>query len=206
MAGMEHVSVIINDRELGGIEVTLRQLVANTQRHDLKPLEKARAIDQLMRESRWSAGQVAVKLGMSPATVSRLLALLALPESVREQVESGALAASTAYQIARAGDADSQNQLAIEASDGQLTRDGVVQRIKAGRKKKSTRVRKSQARSRNRMVLPLCGKHSITIHGKDLSLPNLMDGLQQVVKQLQVFASQNMDVADAIKALNASKP
>ena len=66
-----------------------RALVSNCQRADLTPLETATAIKELMEETGCSAGEAASSLGFSAATVSRLLALVRLPETIQAQVRSG---------------------------------------------------------------------------------------------------------------------
>lgn len=69
--GLQSVPVIIEDRELNGVELAQTQLIANCQREDLKPVEKARAIAQLMKASGWPATQVAAKLGLSAGITIR---------------------------------------------------------------------------------------------------------------------------------------
>src|SRR5208282_712517 len=88
-AGMPTIGVVIDEKELCAGEVLHRQLIANIQREDLSPMEKARAIDELLKETGWTATVVASKIGLSNATVSRLLSLLNLPDNIQQQVSAG---------------------------------------------------------------------------------------------------------------------
>jgi ParB family chromosome partitioning protein len=112
LAGLAELDVIVEEQELTPAETTERSLVANCQREDLKPLEKARGIDSLMTETGWNASEVAQRLGMSNATVSRLLTLLTLSEEIQEQVASGKIAPSAAAELAKVKDADRRSDLA----------------------------------------------------------------------------------------------
>ncbi len=67
LLGLPSVPVIFEERELASAEVIQRQLVANCQREDLRPLEKARAIAHLIKTTGWTQGQIATKLGMRDA-------------------------------------------------------------------------------------------------------------------------------------------
>ncbi len=131
--GLASVPVIFDDRELSPAEVIQRQLVANCQREDLRPLEKARSIAQLMKATGLSQTQVAGKLGMRDAAVTRSLAILALPAPIKEQVNSGDIPASAAYELARIKDPQQQADMAARLAAGTLTRDGLTGALKAVR-------------------------------------------------------------------------
>lgn len=206
MAGLSVVPVIIKEESMSDAEVTHCQLVLDAQRVGLTPMERARAIDRLMTESGWSAAQVAVKLGLSAGNISKLLALLVLPESVQQQVASGQLAMSTAYELAKVPDDQDREQLIDEAATGGLTRNALLKKRKSLGAKRSPERAKRAPRRRERVVLPLGEDHSITVHGNGLTLGNLLDGLQQVLGKLKVFASKSMEIGDALKALKGDKP
>ncbi|MBI1380785.1 MAG: ParB/RepB/Spo0J family partition protein [Planctomycetaceae bacterium] len=129
MAGLEAVDVVVVELEEGE-DALEKALVANLQRDDLSPIEKARAIARLMERAELPAARVAERLGLSAGNVSRLLALLELPESVQGQVDRKEIGASTAYQITQAGDAEAQLRLAAEAADKKLSREAVAARVK----------------------------------------------------------------------------
>lgn len=192
-AGKTEVPVIIDDRELDGVEVTLRQLVVNSQREDLTPMERAKAYARLIEESGWSAAEVARRTGVSEATVSRLTALLTLTPDVIRQVESGEIPASTAYQIAIAGDATSRSQLADEVANSGLTRDRVIERTRARKPRPSARPR------RVRVVVPVGDGCSITAR-PGVTLQAFVSRLRDLLSRFSGLEPQ-IELVDAVKAL-----
>ncbi len=104
LAEFPTLAVIIEGKDLSGGEVVHRQLIANCHRDNLKPVEKARAIERLMKETGWSATQTAAKLAMTDPTVSRLLSLLKLSDEILRQVDAGNIPESAAAELARIDD------------------------------------------------------------------------------------------------------
>ena len=205
--GLPTVPVIIDDHELAESEVVYRQLITNCQRADLTPMETARGVDRLMELSGWSAAQVAVKLGMSPGKVSKLLALLELPEVVQLQVEQGALPLTTAYALTQAPNAESQRMLAVEASSGGLTRDEVAKRAKAskaGRRESTPRERKRAARTT--VKIPFGGGRTVSVAGPELTLGSMIDWLADILERLRVAHGDGVELQDAVKRVSAVAP
>jgi ParB family chromosome partitioning protein len=196
------ISAIVHEGELSDADVIQRQLIANVQRADLRPVEKARAIDRLMREAGWSATQVAAKLGLSAATVSKLLALLVLPADAQQRVDAGELAASTAYEVAKICDAGERAALLQESSTGRLTRDRVV----AGRGARGgTRRRQSlpaRARSRSRRVTLAVGEiGALSVAADQVELGSVVTWIEGVLRRLRACAADGIGVREAAKAL-----
>lgn len=93
-AGIHEVPVLIRDLSDGeALEVAL---IENIQRSDLNPLEEARAYGLLIEQFSYTQQQLADSVGKSRSHVSNTLRLLTLPDSVRSQIESGALTAGHA--------------------------------------------------------------------------------------------------------------
>ncbi len=197
-AGLTVVPMILDDHELCRAQVIQRQMVCNCQRSDLTAIEKARAIDALMKETQWHAREVARKLGLSEPTVSRLLALLVLPDEVQRRVEGGEIPASTAYQIAIAGDGDTQNKLASEVAGNKLTREAVTARRRAKRPRQRA---KRNRGTKPQVVVPLGGGRSITVAGPDLSLKALIEWLEESLNRLRALGTADLELADAVARL-----
>ncbi len=85
------------------------QLIENALREDLSPLDQARAFKKLADRNGWSVRQVAEALHLHASTVSRSLALLKLPESVRNQVESGQISPRQARELGKPGNVEKQS-------------------------------------------------------------------------------------------------
>ena len=118
VAGLETIECCFIDGELTEAETLEQQLIENLQREDLSPIEQARGFSALMELHGWNGKQVAESLHIPPSTVSRALALLDLPDDIQHQVDSGELAARSAYEISKLGDKPRQRDLAAKAAHG----------------------------------------------------------------------------------------
>jgi ParB/RepB/Spo0J family partition protein len=202
--GWSTIPAIIEERELADAEVIQRQLIANVQRASLRPVEKAKAIDGLMRGTNWTAAQTAARLGISPASVSKLLALLVLPAEAQQSVDSGDLGASTAYEIASTRDGALREQLLEDVKRGKLTRDRVTHRTRRARRgppRQRARVRRNGV---ERVVLELGERNSITVTGSDLTVSAAVARLEQLVGRLRQVGDAGMALRDA--ATQIGKP
>lgn len=66
-------------------------LIENLQRDDLNPIEQAKGYQQLLTEFHLRQEDVAKKLGKDRSTVTNILRLLKLPESIQNHVSRGTL-------------------------------------------------------------------------------------------------------------------
>jgi ParB family chromosome partitioning protein len=101
-AGLHEVPVVI--RPFGDSEVLEIALVENLQREDLTPLEEAEAYSRLMHEFGRNQAEVAETIGKSRSHVANTLRLLALPSTVKQQLEEKALTAGHARALLAAPD------------------------------------------------------------------------------------------------------
>jgi ParB family chromosome partitioning protein len=101
-AGLHEVPVVI--RPFGDAEVLEIALVENLQREDLTPLEEAEAYSRLMHEFGRNQAEVAETIGKSRSHVANTLRLLALPSTVKQQLEEKALTAGHARALLAAPD------------------------------------------------------------------------------------------------------
>ncbi len=106
-AGIHEIPVLI--RELSDGEALEVALIENIQRSDLNPLEEARGYNLLLEQFHYTQQQLAESVGKSRSHISNTLRLLNLPESVRQQIESGKLTAGHARTLVAA---DSPGELA----------------------------------------------------------------------------------------------
>jgi ParB family chromosome partitioning protein len=131
MAGLSSVPCIEFKGELdaaGRLEI---QMIENALRVDLLPMEQARAYRALLDQRGWSYRELAARLHVGLASVSRTLALLDLPDDVQHQVDAGTLAPRTAYELSRAEDADTIRELAAEVTTAGLSRDETVKAVRS---------------------------------------------------------------------------
>jgi len=87
MAGLTQVPAII--REIPDEAAVAIALIENIQRESLNPIEESLALQRLLEEFSMTHQQVADAVGKSRATVSNLLRLLALSETVKGLLEQG---------------------------------------------------------------------------------------------------------------------
>jgi ParB family transcriptional regulator, chromosome partitioning protein len=137
-AGLRDLQCVIHDAPLGPEEKLELQLVENCAREDLKPIEQARAYRRLIDARGWSITRLARELSVSQPAVSKALALLELPATVQDQVERGALAPNTAYEVSQLADPEAQAALAEAVVEQKLTRAEVAQAVQAVKARRPT--------------------------------------------------------------------
>lgn len=81
-------------------------LVENLQRSDLNAIEEARGYQRLLGEFSLTHQEVAEAVGKDRSTVTNLLRVLSLPESIQSLVESGKLSGGHARALVGVGDSD----------------------------------------------------------------------------------------------------
>lgn len=89
MAGVQRLPALV--RTLTDEESAEWALVENVQREDLNPMDRALAFERLAREFKMTQSQIAERVGLDRSTVSNLMRLLELEESIREMVAEGEL-------------------------------------------------------------------------------------------------------------------
>jgi len=136
LAGLATLACVETEQPLSPDEVLEDQLTENCLRDDLLPMEQARAFRALMERRGWSQRQLAEHLAMAPSTVSRVVALLELPDDIQEDVEGGKITPDLAYEIGKEKDPDERARLTGEARAGRLSRDQA-----RGNKERGYRVR-----------------------------------------------------------------
>ena len=91
-AGLPTLHAIVEDRELTADRLTVLQLIENTLRVDLAPLEAAAAYKALQGVWGCSQAELAKRLHISTAAVSRALSLLDLPAESQQAIATGKIA------------------------------------------------------------------------------------------------------------------
>ena len=107
-AGLDAIPVIV--REAAPHERLELALIENVQRENLTALEEAEAYRHLIDEYGLTQEEIAERVGKSRPTITNTLRLLALPDAVKAQLESGELSAGHARAV-----------LAIEGPSAQVS-------------------------------------------------------------------------------------
>jgi ParB family transcriptional regulator, chromosome partitioning protein len=89
IAGLPVVAAVVLDATFDPSRLFEMQILENAMREDLSPIDQARAYRTLMDRNGWTAKRVAAALHVNPATVTRSLGLLDLPDDVRREIVPG---------------------------------------------------------------------------------------------------------------------
>jgi ParB family chromosome partitioning protein len=136
LAGLTTVPCLPVVGELSETEILSDQIIENTVRHSLLPLELARAMAKLKALKRCNSQTLAAELGISGASITRSESLLTLPEDVQALVDDGRLVESAAYEISRLPDPESQREMGHMVAACRMNRDQVIEAVrqKVGKK------------------------------------------------------------------------
>lgn len=140
-AGIPQLAAVEASGPMTEDEILEDQLIENCLREDLRPIEQARAYKALMATRGLSIRQLGERLRIGHGTIAKAVALLNLPGEIQEAVDSGAIAAGTAYQLSKVEDPAEQAELAKEAAEGRLRRDEVEDRTRRPREGRGGRPR-----------------------------------------------------------------
>ena len=185
-AGLPTLTCIVQDGTAGPEDLLAMQLVENALREDLKPVEQARAFKKLLDAKGWSHSQLARELSIPVSAVTHALALLKLPETVQSRVESGELAARTAYELSKLPDSASQLELAEQAATGKLP---VAQAADVVKARKAGRPTPASVAARREVKLDNGTK--VTITGADAVTPEAqIAALQAAIKRIRAELKQ----------------
>jgi len=111
MADRDEVPVVVMDSETVDQRLELA-LIENIQRHDLNAIEEARAYARLIGEFHLTQEEVAQRVGKKRSTITNVLRLLRLPDSVQEDLVQGRLSEGHARVLLRLAD-DPEGLLAL---------------------------------------------------------------------------------------------
>lgn len=137
MAGLFEIPCIV--RDVDPEEALTDQLIENLQREDLRPIDRARALQMAKVKLGLSNRDLSQRLGISERMVSYMLELLDLPEEIAEQVVSrpnrpaeGAITEKHARFLKQLNEMpDVQAQVAEKIKSDQLSSDETSKLVKA---------------------------------------------------------------------------
>ena len=134
LAKLQTVPVLVRDYD----EKQMRELslVENIQRHDLNPLEEAKAIRELMKQCDYTQAQAAERLGRSRAAVANLLRMLNLPEELQAMIAEETVTVGQVRPLLALADREQQLKVGkalTEHSWSARTVEEVVKTIKEGK-------------------------------------------------------------------------
>lgn len=128
----DEIDVEIVEGPLDPGQLLLVQTSLGLTAERLDPLELGESALRLMAQYDWGTRELAEKLGTSEGTLSKLFRIVeGICDALKEEVKSGKLPYTVAYQLARLPNAADQVRLAEEFKAGRLKRDSVAQAVSA---------------------------------------------------------------------------
>jgi len=183
IAGLPTMAVKLIHGPLSQAQMLAINLAENIQRASLNPIERAKAFRRLAQLENISSRQVAERMHLSDATVSRELTLLELDDELQGKVATGAISASVGYLIARLPNDATRRDVAEQVMAGKLSRARVEHIVKGRPGKKTGSGRPA------RLAVTLDGA-SLTVLFKQ---PLSNDTLNRLVEQLKKEAKKLQD-------------
>ena len=185
-AGLDKVACYFHEGDLNASEILEQQLVENLLRSGLKPLEEARAYAELMNINSWTGKEMAASLKVSESRVCRALALLDLPEDVQQQIDSGEIAKTSAYEISKSKDTQQQRKLGQRAAAGKITQRQLSE---------SSSSRRRKAKSESRANLKFYPENGIvlSVTGRDVkSYHEVEEALVEALEEVRLRIDNNI--------------
>jgi ParB family transcriptional regulator, chromosome partitioning protein len=200
IAGLPTMSLKIIRRTLTQGQMLQMNMAENIQRCSINPIARAKGFRRLMQLEDLTVSEVATRMNVSNATVSRDLSLLDLSESLQARVASDELPTSVAAAIARVGDDETRRDLADQYCSGRKNRDGIVAAVG------ELLDPKDKPAKPPRMALKLGGL-SISVSGKPekLTVAHVLSVLDRVCKEAKKLKDVGKtNVAELAQVLRAS--
>lgn len=129
-AGLQKIPAVV--KEVSDDKLLELALIENIQRHDLNPIEEAKAYKNLIESIGLTQETVAERVGKNRTVITTALRLLKLPDDVQKLIEEQKISAGHGKALLMADDADAQRRLArsiIEMSLSVRETEKAVKRI-----------------------------------------------------------------------------
>lgn len=119
LAGLRSIPAAV--RNCSDAEAIVYALIENLQRHDLNPMETARAYHRMASEFGLTQDEIADQVGKDRSSVANFARLVHLPGEIQQLVESGAISTGHAKVIMGVARPEDQLRLARRVAQEQLT-------------------------------------------------------------------------------------
>lgn len=109
-AGLQKIPAVI--KEVSDDKLLELALIENIQRHDLNPIEEAKAYKNLVESIGLTQETVAERVGKNRTVITTALRLLKLPEDIQKLIEEQKISAGHGKALLAADDTETQRRLA----------------------------------------------------------------------------------------------
>jgi ParB family chromosome partitioning protein len=173
------------------------RLLENVARESLRPIEQAIALESLLKSSGSTATELAARVGLSDASISKSLALLKLPEPIRQRIDRGEISATDGYHLARIEDPADQAKLGEQIATAQISGGSLVRRLKA-QKRPAEAQRKSGT---SRVTAKLGGGRSIVVRAGNLNIETMISTLEELLARCRAARTKGLALATLLRVL-----
>jgi ParB family transcriptional regulator, chromosome partitioning protein len=196
-AGLKTVPCLAVMGEMSEADILTDQIIENTVRNSLRPLELARSLCKLKALKGWNSSKLAAETGITGAGVTRAEGILEdLPPEVQAMVDDGRVPESTAYEISRLPDDESKLALAHAVVARKLNRDAVAQIVRDG-----VGTRKSTPKGSRLAMRPGDGMSVSITACQPLTWDGLFAALDRIRKEGKKLCDGNKPVAELAKTM-----
>ena len=112
LAGLKNIPAII--KEFNDVEMMEIALIENIERENLKPIEEAKAYENILKINNITQEELAHKFSRSRSYITNMLGLLTLPDMVVKLVESKELSMGHARSLSKLEDPKKIEELALK--------------------------------------------------------------------------------------------
>jgi ParB family transcriptional regulator, chromosome partitioning protein len=166
MAGLPSLDCVVFPHRPRPCDATRLQLLENVLRRDLDPIDKAEGFRLLMEQEGLQAKQLAERLHLATSTVTRSLALLALPIDLQGEIRSGMLAPAIAREVARLPEEERRREVLARIKAEKLTSTQAAKLVA-----QLLKPRKAKPARKNRKTYKLAGYEAVMTPGRLLIAP-----------------------------------
>lgn len=179
--------IVLKDMDAGDTEVV--QWIENDQRADLLPIEKANALQSILKKKGWTNKQAAEHLHMDPSLVTRYLSLFSTSPAVRQAAAEGKIGPAAWYQLSLLPESEQGGLLALHLSGSW----SVAQLGEISRKKRQVRPTGDTVRV-GRIKCEVPGKKAtVVVSGESISLEDMIDALVELTRLARKESEKGLD-------------
>jgi ParB family transcriptional regulator, chromosome partitioning protein len=191
--GVAEVLCVLVEGPLDEATILAEQLAENLHRENLNPLDEAEGYRRYLDARGIPAARAAEELQVPPARISRALALLDLPEELREGVRAGRIPKDAGYHLSRLPEGSERQRLFAQALAGSLSRDTAARAAQAARREAPESIPVA------RVACKLPEGRSLTLVGAAITLESLIKTLEDFLKEARKAHQQGWDVTTLAK-------
>lgn len=198
LAGLELIPAVVRDKPRTEAEAKEIRLIENMAREALRPLEQSVGLDQLLKASGLSASEVAKRVGMKAAAVTKSLSLLQLSEPIRQQIDAGLISPAAGYELSRVEDPQLRLQLAAQVAGGTLTRDALAGKIKAIRRPAT----EANEEKHSRVTAKLSSGRAVTVCASNLTVESVITALEDLLSRCRAARTKGLALRTLLNMLS----